>query len=864
MMNERILLCLNSVYRLNTPGEMSLVCVVKHKDESVFSNIESDSVVVSNADFFKFKSVNLGQFVTISPIETGSSWSTFSLRVQIDFNVKNDDIAWSVYTKQQEKEKPVIHISRHFGVPANQMVKVDNLDPKFITVWDKVTLYPSKKVSHEESLEYPSELAVRNYLDMRPIQSQDTIYLYTNKCKKKKFDVVAQTVSYNTGRISVRRNTFQLSTLGWGMIGPHTQLILRNDTKPPPPQTNMFGNMPLLSDMWIPLSTNKTIFDKLQLVLVCHILFNKKQKKFEKNDAIINSFPNKFILHGQSGTGKSMLVKTLSRQLNVDIIEVNSSDVIHEFHNRSNPVKYFFDLAKSSKPAILLFEDIDVLFSNDEDEDESAGAPKQFHDEFKEQIESIKFNDSIVVICTVRDINDINTHIRNMFDDEIKFSLPSALDRHKFLKTKMNSIPTFKLSDKIQKTEFDNYLLDLSRVCFGYTPASLVLLINQIIYRSMDINTQKLNPIESLDVFEEVRSSIVPYELSDYDLVTSSSSSKDNTKLLRFSDLVGMENVKAQLKESTMWIYTHSKALERMGITPSKGILLFGDSGVGKTSIVKAVANESCVNFLNVNAGEILSSFVGESERYIRNLFKKASENSPCVIFIDDIDAIFTSRESSSHFESKLVAQLLTEMDGISGSDSSGSHVIVIATTQKPQKLDSALLRPGRLDKLIYIPPPTPEDRKQLIMNIMNRMKDAIDPSLLKDEFIQYFVTKTTNASYSDVKNVFKKACLDTIRENKPSVTSVEFEVALNTYTPSLLPTTTQQLELFNETMNQIKQRNTHTPSQSTGFNFSSPSPLTTPNTTSNFQFVTPTPTQPPVTPSFNFSAPPEGFKFFL
>jgi transitional endoplasmic reticulum ATPase len=252
---------------------------------------------------------------------------------------------------------------------------------------------------------------------------------------------------------------------------------------------------------------------------------------------------------------------------------------------------------------------------------------------------------------------------------------------------------------------------------------------------------------------------------------------------IHWEDIGGLEDVKRALREAVELPFKYPELFEQVGIRPTKGILLFGPPGTGKTLLAKAVATESEANFISIRGPELLSKWVGESERGIREVFKKARQSAPCVVFFDEIDAIAPSRGSrigDSGVTDRMVNQLLTEMDGIQPL----KHIVVIGATNRVDILDPALLRPGRFDSIIYIPPPDLESRYQILK--VHTRKMPLD----NDVNLKEIASLTEGYTGADLEALCKEAGMAAIREGaKPLIVKRKhFESALNVVGPSLTP----------------------------------------------------------------------------
>jgi len=257
---------------------------------------------------------------------------------------------------------------------------------------------------------------------------------------------------------------------------------------------------------------------------------------------------------------------------------------------------------------------------------------------------------------------------------------------------------------------------------------------------------------------------------------------------VKWKDIGGLEKVKKELKEAIELPLKNPEKFEKFGIRPIKGVLLYGPPGTGKTLLAKAAANESDANFISVKGPELLSKWVGESEKAIREIFRKARMTAPCIVFFDEIDSIAPKRGDMKGVTDTMVNQLLTEMNGIEEI----KNVFVIAATNRPDILDPALLRPGRFDRLIYVPEPNKEMRKKILEVLLRKTpKKSLD--------LDYLADKTEWFSGADLEALVIEACLEAMRQNKEFVNMDCFEKALKEVKPSLSKELIEKYKEFNK-----------------------------------------------------------------
>lgn len=473
-----------------------------------------------------------------------------------------------------------------------------------------------------------------------------------------------------------------------------------------------------------------------------------KQLKDEINKCIIN--PLKFskiyssfgikpskgvLLYGPPGTGKTLIARSIAEEielietfkqeesnfeLSVDFIVIDGSNVNNNTNDEDN---HFFksiqkvkDNSKKEKIiySILFIDEIDMICGNRDSFLGINDQNKKYLTAILSLLDGFDDNNKVILIATTNKPNEIDPALRRAgrIDREIAVEVPNSLERKEIIELILSEIP-----NSLNSSEIDS-LVDETQAFVG---ADLKMLINE----SINTFLERTNKLEFIDnnkdlflSFEDIHNSvknIKPSALRELAI---------EIPKTHWNDIGGYEEVKEQLKECVEWPLVHSDLFEYMKIKPPSGVLLYGPPGCSKTLMAKAVATESKMNFISVKGPELFSKWVGESEKSIREIFRKARQNSPCIIFFDEIDAIGVNRESTSNtsdVSTRVLSQMLNEMDGIT----TNKQVIVIGATNRPDLLDSALLRPGRLDRIIYIGLPDSKARKK-ILNIYLKSKNYI------------------------------------------------------------------------------------------------------------------------------------------
>ncbi|MCC6020197.1 MAG: AAA family ATPase, partial [Thermoproteaceae archaeon] len=364
------------------------------------------------------------------------------------------------------------------------------------------------------------------------------------------------------------------------------------------------------------------------------------------------------------------------------------------------------------------------------------------------------------------------------FDREIWINPPDARGRYEILLVHTRNMP---LAPDVD-------LRKLAEATHGYTGADLAALAREAAMSALrkavqsgliDMNQPAIPP----EVLEKIRVTMADFIGAMREIIPSALREIHvEVPQVRWDDVGGLEEAKQELREAVEWPLKYPEKFKKFGLRPPRGILLFGPPGTGKTLLAKAVATESGANFIAIRGPEILSKWVGESEKAIREIFKKARMAAPCVVFFDEVDAIAPARGlgGDSLVSERVVAQLLTEMDGIKTLE----NVVVIAATNRPDILDPALLRPGRFDRLIYVPPPDYRARLEVLL-----IHTRTTP-LAKDVDLEELARRTEGYTGADLELLVKEATFLALREdiNAREVAMRHFEEALKKVSPSIMP----------------------------------------------------------------------------
>ncbi|CAG79218.1 P-loop containing nucleoside triphosphate hydrolase protein [Yarrowia lipolytica] len=418
--------------------------------------------------------------------------------------------------------------------------------------------------------------------------------------------------------------------------------------------------------------------------------------------------PRGVLLHGPPGTGKTMLLRAVAQESNAHVLTINGPSIVSKYLGETeSSLRAIFEEARKYQPAIVFIDEIDALVPR-RDGDESGQAESRVVATLLTLMDGMSQSASakIVVVGSTNRPNAIDPALRRAgrFDREVEIGIPNAEARLSILSIQMADMPHNMSEEDIQY---------ISSITHGYVGADLSALCREgvmnAINRGLEEHGSALNAVNSgLEVtmpdLERALLDVRPSAMREIFLEKPSTT---------WSDIGGQSGVKEKLKQMVEWPLTKADTMKNLGITPPRGVLLYGPPGCSKTLIAKALANESGLNFLSVKGPELFNKYVGESERAVREIFRKARAAAPSIIFFDEIDALSTARghsEAGAGGE-RVLTSLLTEMDGIE----SLNGVMVLAATNRPDVIDSALMRPGRLSRLLYVGPPDEHARQQIL-----------------------------------------------------------------------------------------------------------------------------------------------------
>eukprot|EP00891_Asterochloris_glomerata_P005460 jgi/Astpho2/5460/Aster-07999 len=465
--------------------------------------------------------------------------------------------------------------------------------------------------------------------------------------------------------------------------------------------------------------------------------------------------PRGILLYGPPGSGKTLIARAVANETGAYFFLINGPEIMSKLAGESESnLRKAFEEAEKNSPAIIFIDEIDSIAPKREKT--QGEVERRIVSQLLTLMDGLKSRSHVIVMGATNRPNSIDAALRRFgrFDREIDIGVPDETGRLEVLRIHTKNM---KLNDQVD-------LEAIAKDTHGYVGADLAALCTEA---ALQCIREKMDVIdledESIDA-EILNSMAVTNDHFKTALGISNPSALRETVVevpnVSWDDIGGLENVKRELQEVVQYPVEHPEKFEKFGMAPSKGVLFYGPPGCGKTLLAKAIANECQANFISVKGPELLTMWFGESEANVREIFDKARQSAPCVLFFDELDSIANQRGSSSGdaggAADRVLNQLLTEMDGMN----SKKTVFIIGATNRPDIIDSALLRPGRLDQLIYIPLPDEGSRRQIFKAVLRKSPVA------EDVDVDALVRHTNGFSGADITEICQRACKYAIREN--------------------------------------------------------------------------------------------------
>jgi transitional endoplasmic reticulum ATPase len=466
--------------------------------------------------------------------------------------------------------------------------------------------------------------------------------------------------------------------------------------------------------------------------------------------------PKGVLLYGPPGTGKTLLAKAVANESDANFVLLNGPEIMSKFYGESEKkIRDIFDNAEKNAPTIIFIDEIDAIAPKREEV--HGEVERRVVSQLLTMMDGLKARGKVIVIGATNRINAIDPALRRpgRFDRELSISVPDKSGRLAVLKIHTRGMPLDKKVD----------LKEIAGVTHGFVGADLESLTKEA---AMVVLRKYLPQIKMDEDLEQIPQEILEKlivkqeDFLDALKVVRPSAMREvlvETPNVNWEDVGGLDEIKGELKEAVEWPLKYPESFARIGIRPSRGILLYGPPGTGKTLLAKAVAKESEANFITVKGPSLLSMWVGKSEEGVRKIFERARQVAPCIIFFDEIDSLASKRgqESGTKVTERVLNQMLAEMDGLEDLN----DVLVIAATNRPDMLDPAVLRPGRFDKILLVNAPNVKGRENILKIHTNKM-----PIKGKDKLVKDLAKSTEGYTGADLEALTREAAMLALRED--------------------------------------------------------------------------------------------------
>jgi len=487
------------------------------------------------------------------------------------------------------------------------------------------------------------------------------------------------------------------------------------------------------------------------------------------------------LLYGPPGCGKTLLAKVLASESDATIYSINGPEIMNKYYGETEAkLRDIFKEAKENSPSIIFIDEIDAIAPKRE---EAYGdVEKRVVAQLLALMDGLTDRGNVVVLGATNRPDSVDPALRRpgRFDREMEISVPNADGRLEVMQIHTRGMP---IADDVN-------LKNLASELHGYTGADMKSLCREAAIRSIrrylpeiDLETEKIpaKVLQSMEVklidFYDAMQGVIPTAMREFYV--------ERSKIF-WEDVGGLQESKRTLQDNLIVAMNNPEKFSKMGIKPPKGALLYGPPGCGKTILARALATESGGNMILVRGPEILSKWVGESEKAIREIFRKAKASSPCVIIFDELDSLakMKSGEEAGGIGENILSQMLTEME-----EGSTSRVVIIGITNRPDLIDNSMLRTGRLDLNVFVSPPDEKGRLEIIKILTDGMP------LSKDVDLDEISVATQNYSGADLASLCREAAVEAMQNNSKEITSKDFATGLKKIRPSI----TKEVETWYE-----------------------------------------------------------------
>jgi transitional endoplasmic reticulum ATPase len=494
------------------------------------------------------------------------------------------------------------------------------------------------------------------------------------------------------------------------------------------------------------------------------------------------------LLYGPPGCGKTLIAKVLASESDANMFLINGPEIMNKYYGETEAkLRDMFKEAKDNSPSIIFIDEIDAIAPKRE---EAYGdVEKRVVAQLLALMDGLTDRGNVIVLGATNRPDSIDPALRRpgRFDREFEISVPNEDGRLEVLLIHTRGMP---ISDDID-------LKDLASELHGYTGADIKSLCREAAMKSIrrylpeiDLESEKISSevLQSMQIklidFYDAMHEVVPTAMREFYVERSK---------VWWQDVGGLDDVKEALSDNLIAAMKEPTKFTKMGIKPPKGALIYGPPGCGKTMIARALATESGANMILVKGPELLSKWVGESEKGIREIFRKAKASSPCVVIFDELDSLVRSKSGEGGVSETVLSQLLTEIEeGIS------SRVVVVGITNRPDVLDNSLLRTGRLDLVLYVPPPDEKGRLEIIKILTAKMP------LDKDVNLQEIAVATQNYSGADLAALCREAVIQAMRNNSGKISSRYFASSLKQVRASITKEVDQWYNTVRESISNV------------------------------------------------------------
>lgn len=635
------------------------------------------------------------------------------------------------------------------GWKTGQVLEISYDKTTFARLWPGNIQYGSGLIELDGTTRKNAGAGMGDRVHVRAVQARPAVEVLLSPAEEIKLDGLQEFMEQNyANRVLCSGDDLTLGT----QLGTRIQLKIVN-TKPSGPVIVSDSTRFILGDAGMSSTTAFTYDDlggldnEIKKIREMVEMPLRHPELFEK---VGIEAPKGVLLHGPPGTGKTLLARAVAGETSAHFVHVSGPEIMGKYYGESEErMRSIFEEAKKNAPSVIFIDEIDSIAPK---RDEVSGeVEKRVVSQLLTLMDGLHSRGKVVVIAATNRPDSIDGALRRpgRFDREMEIGIPDKKGRYDILRIHTQGMPMEESVD-----------LDyISKVTHGFVGADLQALSKEAamgalrrIIPEVDLEQDRI-PSDTLqkiritsEDFREALREVRPSALREV-LVQIPDVSWD--------DVGGLVQLKTELQESIEWPIQHTKAFKFVGAEPPHGILLHGPPGTGKTLIAKALAHETNSNFISIKGPELLSKWVGESEKGVREIFRKARQAAPCVIFFDEIDSLAPARgtDTGTHVTENVVSQILSEMDGLEELH----DVVVVAATNRPDMIDNALLRPGRFDKVIEVPNPDADGRRQ-ILQIHTKKKP------LGDIDLEQLVKDTDGFAGADLYSICNAAAMSALR----------------------------------------------------------------------------------------------------